>query len=317
MSNFVMSLPSKDQYYCDKINTQDYNIVFTKKEYGSRVNFLRKINIFLIKKHLLPIFSKSICKKVYDLKIVDAIINDTGLAIIDAYVNYDLLYLIKKFKPKKTFLLIWNPLNDETAEKYKRFINIENIYSYSQDECEKYGFKKFNDFYLIDYPYTKKEIKRDFYFLGHDKNRMELMEKFIGIIKNDYSYKFDIFTAYLDDSKKNNPLFDYFTKYKPFSEYLDNVFESNCLIDFNTTHNITFRTLESLIFKKKYISNNVALKKMDFYNPNNMLIVDENTTLNDIKSFMDLPYVEIDRNILENYSVYTIYNEFKKKCEEI
>lgn len=317
MNEFLMALPEKGQYYFDKIDVSKVNIAYTKKE-NCKIIFkvIRRINIKLIKHGLIPLFNKKVCYKVYDKKIVDAIVYDTGLAILDSFVGCDLLYLIKKTKPKKMNLLIWNPIDDNKANFFKRFVPLNQINSYSEDESKRYNFKHFNDFYLIDYPYQEKKVVRDFYFLGRNKARMGLIETFANLIKGKYSYQFDI---YVKEEKKidmSNPLFNYFSEYIPFPEYLNRVFESRCLIDFNTTTNITFRTLESLIFKKKYISNNQRLKEMDFYNPNNIFIADENTTLEDIEEFLNLPYIEIDRSILERYDFYNAYNIFKKKSEE-
>ena len=146
---------------------------------------------------------------------------------------------------------------------------------------------------------------------------MELMENFVNQIGSKYSFQFDIYTEFLDENKKGNKLFNYFSKYIPFEEYLNRVFESKCLIDFNTTTNITFRTLESMIFEKKYISNNQKLKKMDFYNPNNMLIIDNNVTIEEIDKFLSLPYIKVDRSILEKYDFYHTYDLFKKKAMEV
>lgn len=317
MNEFLMALPEKGQYYFDKIDVSKVNIAYTKKENCKTIfKVIRKINTKLIKHGLIPLFNKKVCYKVYDKKIVDAIVFDTGLAILDSFVNYDLLYLIKKTKPKKMNLLIWNPIDDNKANFFKRFVPLNQINSYSEDESKRYNFKYFNDFYLIDYPYQEKKVVRDFYFLGRNKARMGLIETFANLIKGKYSYQFDI---YVKEEKKidmSNPLFNYFSQYIPFPEYLNRVFESRCLIDFNTTTNITFRTLESLIFKKKYISNNQRLKEMDFYNPNNIFIADDNTTLEDIEEFLNLPYIEIDRSILERYDFYNAYNIFKKKSEE-
>lgn len=317
MNEFLMALPKKGQYYFDKIDVSKVNIAYTRKENCKTIfKVIRRINIKLIKHGLIPLFNKKVCYKVYDKKIVDAIVFDTGLAILDSFVDYDLLYLIKKTKPKKMNLLIWNPIDDNEANFFKRFVPLNQINSYSEDESKMYNFKYFNDFYLIDYPYQEKKVVRDFYFLGRNKDRMGLIETFANLIKGKYSYQFDI---YVKEEKKidmSNQLFNYFSEYIPFPEYLNRVFESRCLIDFNTTTNITFRTLESLIFKKKYISNNQRLKEMDFYNPNNIFIADDNTTLEDIEEFLNLPYIEIDRSILERYDFYNAYNIFKKKSEE-
>ena len=69
------------------------------------------------------------------------------------------LYLIKKTKPKKMNLLIWNPIDDNEANFFKRFVPLNQINSYSEDESKRYNFKYFNDFYLIDYPYQEKNYK--------------------------------------------------------------------------------------------------------------------------------------------------------------
>ena len=87
MNDFLMALPEKGQYYFDKIDESKVNIAYTKKEYNGFINFLRRINVTLIKHGLIPFFNKKLCKKVYDIKIIDAITKDTGLAIIDAYVK--------------------------------------------------------------------------------------------------------------------------------------------------------------------------------------------------------------------------------------
>ena len=65
---------------------------------------------------------------------------------------------------------------------------------------------------------------------------------------------------------------------------------------------LTMRTLEVLGSKRKLITTNEAIKKYDFYNPENILVVDRNDPKID-PEFIRSPYKEIDPAIYANYSV--------------
>lgn len=61
----------------------------------------------------------------------------------------------------------------------------------------------------------------------------------------------------------------------------------------------TLRTIESLFLSKKLITNNKNIIKEDFYNPNNIFILDNN--YNNIKKFLERPYKSISNEIKEKY----------------
>lgn len=310
MDNFLMSLPKKGLYYFDKIDTSRINIVYTYKKINFFQSFIRKINLFLIKMKISFLNNLS-CRICYDKKIVDAIKNDSGLAILDFYVGSELLYMVKKNKCQNFFLLIWNSISDYRANKYLKYLGKERIYSYSEEECVKFGFTHFKDFYLVDYPHENVEVKYDMFYLGANKNRADFLKKFLGLIKGKYTFEFDVYSK--EPVTDDGSGITYFNKYISFDEYIDRVLKCRCLIDFNNHHNITFRTIESLIFNKKYITNNLEMKKMDFYNENNILIIDDNITINDIENFMNKKYEPVSRDILNGYDIYHTYEFFKSK----
>ncbi|MDM1073042.1 hypothetical protein HX001_11165 [Empedobacter brevis] len=88
-------------------------------------------------------------------------------------------------------------------------------------------------------------------------------------------------------------------------KYNDNIAllrTSKCLIDIKFTYHdgLSFRFFEALYYKKKLITNNQSVKKYDFYHPNNIFITDfEN--LDGIEEFLDKPYIEIDKKIVDKY----------------
>ncbi|MGM9900015.1 MAG: lipopolysaccharide biosynthesis protein [Bacilli bacterium] len=316
-NDFLFVFTNRNLYYFEQIDKTKANILYTlDKKPNFILRVLRKINIKLIMKaeHLpfLYRFNCKICSLIYGKEIVNCITQDTGVAILDSAATIDILFIIKNSPSKNVFLIIWNAVDEKKIRLFKHYINLDNIYSYSKYDCDKYGLKRINEIYLIDYPKKELAIHYDFYFLGRNKNRLSLLSNFIELIKDDYKFKIDIFVGTDEIENNKNANFSYFREYLSYSEYLDNVFHSRCLLDFMTNNNITFRTIEAMTFHKKYITNNVDIVSYDFYNENNILVVNDKTTIEDIYKFMSKPFVEISRDILLQYDFYTIYNYFKE-----
>lgn len=82
----------------------------------------------------------------------------------------------------------------------------------------------------------------------------------------------------------------------------------------NKQSGLTMRTLETLGAKKKLITSNIDIKRYDFYNENNIFII-EDENLEGINEFINKDYEDINQDIYEKYSlrswVETIVNEKK------
>lgn len=65
---------------------------------------------------------------------------------------------------------------------------------------------------------------------------------------------------------------------------------------------LTMRTIEMIGMKKKLITTNKDIVNYDFYNENNILIIDRNNPIID-KSFFEKPYIELSKNIYEKYNL--------------
>ena len=62
------------------------------------------------------------------------------------------------------------------------------------------------------------------------------------------------------------------------------------------------RCIEALFMKKKIITNNRAIVQYDFYNKNNILLLNmDQISIENIKKFLSLPYVDIDYKITQKY----------------
>jgi hypothetical protein len=75
---------------------------------------------------------------------------------------------------------------------------------------------------------------------------------------------------------------------------------------------LTMRTIETLGAKRKMITTNVNIKKYDFYNSNNILVMDEHN-LDEIEQFISHEYEPLNDDVYKKYSLHswleTIINE--------
>ena len=63
------------------------------------------------------------------------------------------------------------------------------------------------------------------------------------------------------------------------------------------------RVMEAIFFDKKLLSTNIALKKADFYNPNNIMIINlEKTSSEELKKFFERPMETYSEKIKDYYS---------------
>ena len=65
---------------------------------------------------------------------------------------------------------------------------------------------------------------------------------------------------------------------------------------------LTMRTIEMLGMKKKLITTNKTIKRYDFYNPDNICIVDRNAPQIDL-GFLEKPYCELPARIYDKYRI--------------
>lgn len=73
-------------------------------------------------------------------------------------------------------------------------------------------------------------------------------------------------------------------------------------INFSSQKSLSMRAYESMAAHKKYITTNPEVKKYDFYNPNNIAIIDIDNLIIP-EGFLDTPFEPVPEHILYHYSV--------------
>ncbi len=90
----------------------------------------------------------------------------------------------------------------------------------------------------------------------------------------------------------------------PFENLYQIYADSRCVMDVENAgqHGLTMRSIEILGLRRKFITTNKDIVNYDFYNPNNILVLDRENPVIDM-SFFNKPYEELDESIYQKYSL--------------
>lgn len=246
--------------------------------------------------------------------------------LVKTGVQYDYIFVIKGERLTKEFLMELKRLNPkahfilymwDNVERVSNFFEkkemYNDIYSFDTRDVNQYGFNFLPLFFCDEFKNNNIEKKIDVYFSGWEhSNRRKLLENLIPmLIENNISYYFHLFTGRWRVLKskikhRNFKKEPKYIKYQTlsFKVNADLTLKSRILIDIQhpTQTGLTMRTIEALAAKTKLITTNNDIVKYDFYNPNNILVIDRvNPIIN--PSFLETPYQDVPKEIVERYSL--------------
>ncbi|MGL2993904.1 hypothetical protein [Flavobacterium sp. TSSA_36] len=186
----------------------------------------------------------------------------------------------------------------------------DRIFSFDLNDIKQYPFQ-----FVSNYIYLKKRESRSntsneniFIVISIDE-RFEFLNKLADYLsEHTIPFQFKIFGKKAP-KKRNEKLI--FSKTLFLPEDLTADFEnSKIFLDLiRRDHNgLSFRIFEALAMQRKIITTNQSIREYDFYNPNNILILDETAALNIDPQFLNTPYEPLPETI---YHKYTIENWVK------
>lgn len=216
---------------------------------------------------------------------------------------------------EELYLYIWVPIS-RNPELLNFSQEYSQIFSFEEKDCKKYGFKFLPNFYsssLIDKDFQKSNLKetKDIFFMGiYRRDRYELKEKIervglevdISLYHNKITYYLKKILKYSEYKKIKSSKLSF--KKMDRKEIYQKMKQAKCLLDNSEIGQLglTQRIFDSLILKKKIITTNINITTYDFYDPNNILIIDpKNPKIS--REFIDKNYKNIDKKIIEKYSL--------------
>jgi hypothetical protein len=215
-------------------------------------------------------------------------------------------FIEHNFPTKKRILFYDNTIRgnakieDEIA-LYKR--SKWYIYSYDEVDCSFFNIIYNPEFimgqYLIDKSHDGLNIEDRIFFIGRSKDR----EERLSLLKNKFDeLKINNLIISIDENDSNGS-----GSFLPYPEVLKEVKKSKILLDVvkDKQAGMTQRELESLYFEKKLVTDNRYIKNRDYYNENNIFLIDYSMPdiLEGLKEFLEKPFVPIDPQIIKNYTI--------------
>lgn len=303
---------------------QNYKILFfTETEYISQeINNSFDVTIKLpfraipqILKYfrILHLNSKLSFKSIWYIKLGDEI-NSYDLIILSA-TNFTIefaKYIEKKVSFNQRLIYwYWNPVRPQILPN---FINDRwEKWSFDIDDCKTFKMKYNCQYYSMLKKKENSEIMYDILFVGFDKGRKIILKKCEDIFKKlNLNYLFHIVNENFMQFKNKR----IYKKKISYLEVVDLISESKSILEImqENQSGLTLRTMEALFYEKKLITNNSNIKKYDFYHPNNIFILNEDSESN-LADFLILPYATINEQIINNYKFERWLNRIVNNIE--
>lgn len=215
------------------------------------------------------------------------------------------LLMAREINSTNIMSFLWNPMfrlrrNRKQAEIYRRTLN---EYGIELSTFDRYDSKMLNCKLMpqvhraINMPKIEK-FEFDVFFVGQLKGREITLSKLIKEFKdNKITYHFHLVYGNHYKNEIDNELKGCIgDRLMTYKDTLDKINRSRCLLDLTQKgqKGLTLRPIEALIYKKKLITDNIAIKEEPFYNSNNIWIIGDSDEKRSIVDFLNnIPYVPI------------------------
>lgn len=267
----------------------------------SRTLYKKKVNNYYNKKFL----------EVKDVQF------DYVLVVKGGEVTYDFINNLRVLQNAKFILYLWDSINNN-RNALKLLRCFDKVYSFDQNDCDNYKFN-FRAFFYTNHEITSCSKEYDLLFIGaFHSDRYSLLDKISRNISDGITTKFILFTTifsyllnrfFLKTIHKNNRI-KFIFKRISLSESILLEDKSRAILDINhyNQSGLTTRAFDCINRKIKLITTNKNIKKYDFFNEENIQVIDRGEALIDL-NFLTEHYVEIEQQIVKSYSVKAWAND--------
>ena len=188
----------------------------------------------------------------------------------------------------------------------------DEFYVFDKNDIES-NSKKLSyttNFYFDSYNNLfKNEIKYDVYFIGSYDNRTQDLIRMCTELES-MGLKINVLLATSPKKHlKKYKFINYLKKSLTYHDNLEILSQSKIIIDLahkDLHTGLSFRAFESVGYDKKMITTNKTVKNMDFYNPQNIFVFDDDRT--DLIEFVKSDYISIPETIKNKYSFTNWFN---------
>lgn len=301
-NKFIAQELQKKEIEVTYINSAEFKYNYKNLAERSK-NFLSKT---FLKRNL-----KKIKQTEFVLNKISDDIQDVTLVIDPAHFNHTILKEIRK-KSKKLIAYNYDSMVQLPLPSDK-ITYFDKIYSFDKNDCEKYQFKFITNFIYI----PKEEIKPNFdlkvfTIQSKSQDRMHTINKIADELDR-LSIKNYEFHIYGKPSNKANKNIIFFNERISFDLFKNKMKNAEILLDLvrKGQNGLSFRIFEAMALQKKLITTNKNIAQYDFYNPNNILIIDADNISIPV-SFLNSEYEPLNEQVYQKYTlenwIQTVFN---------
>lgn len=271
-----------------------------------------KIIIRLFKKKLPGIFDRYITKVIQDNEptMFDYILICKG----EAFTPLTISHLRQAYPGVNIILFLWDVMHYTAMDDV--ISSCDKVYSFDPDDVAKHPGLIFRPtFFVNDYLKVEKNksFTNDVVFIGtlfgeRYKVIMNFKEKFeaAGLKFISYLYVPGLI-VYLKDLIAKFPYIGYKKIHlNPLSVEgtIELLNETKAILDINYSfqRSLSTRAHEAMAAQRKYITTNPSIATYDYYNPQNILIIDRENPVID-EEFMKTDFVPVPEEVLYKYSI--------------
>lgn len=187
------------------------------------------------------------------------------------------------------------------------FNYFDKIYSYDKQDVKKYNLEFIPNFIYEEDVHKKYNLLPKAFNISSLDQRTSILEKVAkNLEEKNFPYEFLVVNRrrlnfYVPKIKTK---IKYLNHMIPREEALGKMKDSTIMIDIQRPEQVglTFRIFESLGYRKKLITTNKDIVNYDFYNSNNILVLDpENIKIPE--SFLESEYQEVPEEIFNKYQI--------------
>ncbi|MFC6269219.1 glycosyltransferase family protein [Frigoriflavimonas asaccharolytica] len=221
---------------------------------------------------------------------------------------------IRKYTPKYIAYL-YDSLARCPAKHLCHFF--DKIFSFDKTDVQKHGFQLITNYNYLPENKVSTNTKYDLVYLASFDDRMNIANKIAEKITNfEKTYHYLIVGKKSWKKKyfgKKNPNWSIGSKRLQHKDLPKFYSQGKIILDLvrENQDGLSFRIFEAMALKKKIITNNQTIKDYDFYNPENILIINENLSNVEI-AFFENDYQDLPTKI---YYKYTLENWVKTVFE--
>lgn len=265
-------------------------------------NFLFRIYNFFLK----AFFKKNIKNIHFGTEINNRLealgqIQDIILTIKGDFIDSEKILDFKRYSKKS--IAFFNDNIKRCPKIISTISNFDEVYTFEKEDAIKYNLKFITNFIYNELKLnTEEDFKYDVFNISSKDNRFRTICNIAKKLRaKGIPFKFIIHDK---KNKHKDPNIEFISESIQIDLVNKLVNDSKLLLDIHRKgqNGLSFRVFESLGLQKKLITTNHNITQYDFYNPKNILVIDEKNINFDI-DFFTSSYEPIPDDIYKNYTI--------------